>query len=192
MISKFENKYCCDNPLLIEGRDEALKDHNECYKLVHRNLFTQLGTITPQSLRRMGMFWNRPAKELIYMTRDEYRKCVALHRNRCIKLPGGTKGKVFEVFNKLHPDRLFFTLTPEDFFHLANLIDTLRNRIKSLKWNVENDKRYKFKIYDQWIEDNDKFIEWALQNGFKDPNDTIERFDKDGDWVPENLAIIHH
>lgn len=40
--------------------------------------------------------------------------------------------------------------------------------------------------------DHNAFILWALKNGFKDPNDTIERIDKDGDWVPENLRIVQH
>lgn len=186
MISVFENKYCC-NPTLIEGRDKALQDPDECWKVVHRNFFSRLGVVSKTTLKELDLFWLRPANELIYMTRDEYRKCLAIHNRQ---VPKTNNISVWRFWHMLNPNKLLCECSPEEYHHLANLSITLRNRIKALKWNVENDPRYKFKIYRLWAVDNNAFILWALKNGFKDPSQEISRIDKSKPFEPSNLKIV--
>lgn len=186
MISKREKEMCID-PENIEARDKALNDKDKTWCVVCRNQFTQVGTLEHGSLRRLGMFWNRPSSEFVYMPREEYIKCLALHNRQ---VPKTCNVAVWKFWHILNPNKLLCECSPEEYHHLATLLDTLRNRIKALKWNVENDQRYRFRIYNPWVEDNDSFILWALQNGFNDPSQQISRIDKTRDWTPDNLEVI--
>lgn len=185
MISKRENKMCID-PENIEGRDQALNDGDETWCVVCRNQFTQCGILSLGSLRSMGLFWNRPSSELVYMPRSMYRDIVSLHNRQ---VPKDCNIVVWKFWVALNPNKLLCECSPEEYHHLATLIITLRNRIKALRWNVENDSRYKFNIYKPWVKDNDSFILWVLKNGFNDPSQQISRIDKTHDWTPDNLEI---
>lgn len=55
----------------------------------------------------------------------------------------------------------------------------------------KNNKRYKdyggrgIKICDEWLKDNTRFFNWALNNGYND-NLTIDRIDVNGNYEPNN------
>lgn len=187
MISKRENKMCVD-PQNIEGREDAIKDRSQTWCVVCRNQFTQCGIVSLGSLRSMGMFWNRPSKEFIYMPRSMYRDIVSLHRSR---VPKTCNIVVWRFWHMLNPNKLLCECSPEEYHHLATLSITLRNRIKSLQWQTENNPYYPFKIYRPWVEDHNAFILWALQHGFNDPSiQGITRVDKSKDFTPDNLEVI--
>ena len=186
MISKRENKMCID-PENIEGRKQALNDMNDTWCVVHRNFFTKLGTVSASTLKSLNLFWNRPSTELIYMKRDDYEKMLELHFRQ---VPKTNNKVVWKFWIMLNPTKLLSSCSPEEYHHLATLTITLRNRIKALQWQTNNNKNYPFKIHKPWIEDHDQFVAWALKNGFNNPDLVITRIDKTKDFEPDNLKIV--
>lgn len=46
-------------------------------------------------------------------------------------------------------------------------------------------------VCDEWLESQEKFIKWALENGWKkDANLSVDRIDNDGNYCPKNCRII--
>lgn len=71
MIS-FRNiyKFCSDDITQIENFKEALNDRTQVWDCHHR-LETELSK-TPDELRELGLYENRPASELIFLTHSEH------------------------------------------------------------------------------------------------------------------------
>lgn len=78
----------------IENYDKALADKTQTWICHHRLELTLDGEFahTPEELQRMGMYFNRPYFELIFLTRAEHNK---LHKQG-ISLSTETKKKVSE------------------------------------------------------------------------------------------------
>jgi hypothetical protein len=72
-IKKRLMKYC-RNYTEIENYEEALKDDFHGWICHHRLELTLYGEFahTPQELERLGMYYNRPAFELIFLRRKEH------------------------------------------------------------------------------------------------------------------------
>ena len=73
-------KYYCKDYENIENYDKALKDNFKGWE-VHHRLEThnsdgerRLVDITAAELEALGMYWHRPAKELIFLTKAEHNK----------------------------------------------------------------------------------------------------------------------
>lgn len=72
MISKNVNKFCKDDLSLIENYDKAINDNINVWDCHHR-LETDLN-VSQQYLISNNLYLNRPATELIFLTRTEHRK----------------------------------------------------------------------------------------------------------------------
>ena len=72
-------KYCCEDISLIENYNEAINDSKNKWEL-HHKLEIQNGKLvyTKKDLIDLNLYWNRPASELIFLTRKEHK---ALHRS---------------------------------------------------------------------------------------------------------------
>lgn len=68
-------RYCSDDISLIENYAEALADNFKGWCMHHRLEFTLDGelALTSEDLKRLGMYYNRPHFELIFMTTRDHR-----------------------------------------------------------------------------------------------------------------------
>lgn len=84
MISELMERYCCDDIRLIENYDLALRDEDRMWACHHRlethdengNLRDKF--VARQELIDKGLYYSRPASELIFMTVKDH---MALHKN---------------------------------------------------------------------------------------------------------------
>ena len=78
MISiKNIQRFCCEDPCLIENYDKAIADTENTWHCHHRLEVQGDKVITTKELKEQGLYWNRPAYELIFLTHSEH---MALHR----------------------------------------------------------------------------------------------------------------
>lgn len=71
MINEFNlRKYCCEDISLIENYNEAVNDTTQIWDCHHRKEI-ELNK-NRQELIDMGLYYNRPASELIFLTHSEH------------------------------------------------------------------------------------------------------------------------
>ena len=90
-------KYCCEDISKIENYELAKRDNFRGWVIHHRLELVETGAVvdsTKQDLRARGIYYNRPAGELIYLTKSEHQK---LHRTG---KPGPNRGKHFSEEHK--------------------------------------------------------------------------------------------
>lgn len=74
MISEtYPTRYCRDPIDKINGYDEAISSSEEyvCHHVLELTIDGQFAH-TPSELKRLGMYWNRPAYELMFIKRSEH------------------------------------------------------------------------------------------------------------------------
>ena len=90
-------KYCCEDISKIENYELAKRDNFRGWVIHHRLELVETGAVadsTRQDLMARGIYYNRPASELIYLTKSEHQK---LHRTG---KPGPNRGKHFSEEHK--------------------------------------------------------------------------------------------
>lgn len=107
MISNLHTKeYCKDDISKIENYDLAIADESQLYVLHHR-LETHFadGQLRPIDARlskaeliNLGMYFHRPANELIFMTRSDHTSLH--HKGKTLSLETRTKIGASELGNK--------------------------------------------------------------------------------------------
>ena len=75
MISKYVNKYCCEDISLIENYDKAIADTKQIWHCHHRKEIDE--NLSLKQIKEQELYYNRPASELIFLTKSEHQ---ALHR----------------------------------------------------------------------------------------------------------------
>lgn len=74
MISE-ENvrRFCCEDPSLIENYEEAVSSP-ERYDCHHRREIADGVVTSMKDLKKQGLYWHRPAEELIFLKRSEHQR----------------------------------------------------------------------------------------------------------------------
>jgi len=75
---KHAKKYCCEDISLIENYDKAISDPNEIWDCHHRLEIQDDKVMTVDELKKDGLYFHRPASELIFLSHHEHTK---LHMN---------------------------------------------------------------------------------------------------------------
>lgn len=97
MISENSAKRICSEEIsLIENYQQAISDEEKMWEIHHRRECDSEGRtlFTGKQLIEMGLYFKRPASELIFVTRSIHRK---LHREMCSKggkIGGKIAGKI--------------------------------------------------------------------------------------------------
>lgn len=115
MINKDCSKYCCEDISKIENYSAAISDTEQTWHCHHRNEFRDGVFVSKRTLEKEGLYYNRPAAELIFLPPIEH---CALHNN----------GTVTQLLSKYPPITTF-----QDFLNEKNRI------VKKYEfWNIRN------------------------------------------------------
>ena len=83
-------KYCKDDISLIENYDKAIADKTQVWHCHHR----RETIFTPKDLMEIGEYYNRPACELIFLTKSEHNRLHKIGENNPhFGKPSAFKGK---------------------------------------------------------------------------------------------------
>ena len=73
MINEYYvTKYCCEDLSLIENYELAVNDHTQMWEIHHRGEILPCGRFSRADLKKFGLYFNRPASELIFLTKAEH------------------------------------------------------------------------------------------------------------------------
>lgn len=133
MIGKHVKKYCCEDISLIENYDKAIND-TEMWNVHHRRENENGEPMTVEALKRAGLYFNRPAEELIFLKHTAhtymhnpakndaaYINPAAFSKVQYLWITPDKKLKKMNEYNakKWHPDWVLLSKNPEKF----NMID---------------------------------------------------------------------
>ena len=97
MINEYcANAYCCEDPSLIENYDKAISDTTQTWDCHHRGEVLPCGRFSPDDLKKFGLYYARPASELIFLTpsahQQLHKKGVPLSEDHKRALSDALKG----------------------------------------------------------------------------------------------------
>lgn len=139
-------KYCCEDFSLIENYEKAINDNENMWVCHHRNEITM--NLTPDELKKLGLYWNRPASELIFLTRSEHSK---LHKNANHHFKGVPE-ESNPNYKKICPLLIYNLysvqkMSAPEICKILNIVkSTLYKRLKKYNislWSKENTASYK-------------------------------------------------
>ena len=88
--------YCCEDISLIENYDKAIADTTQTWDCHHRGEVLPCGRFSIVDLKKFGLYYNRPASELIFLTPVEHNrlhfKGVQLSEEHKKAISDGLKG----------------------------------------------------------------------------------------------------
>jgi hypothetical protein len=79
-----KERYCSESLEEIENYERAKADNFEGWELHHRLEINEYGKVrfTMKQLKKFGLYYNRPASELIWLTISEHRRVHAISRRK--------------------------------------------------------------------------------------------------------------
>ena len=72
----YARKFCCEDISLIENYALAVADTTQTWDCHHRGEILPCGRYEAKDLKKFGLYYNRPASELIFLPHDEH---ISLH-----------------------------------------------------------------------------------------------------------------
>lgn len=141
-------KYFCKNLEDVENYEQAMADKTRVWHCHHRlETHTSDGErrpidLTPEELKALEVYYNRPANELIFLTIAEHSKLHNKSRKHtkeaCLNMSKGQTGKVgHTAWNKGRTD-----LPPK--VHSEQSKKKMSDSHKGKHWKLENGKRVYF------------------------------------------------
>ena len=104
MISeRYAKEFCKDDISLIENYEQAINDPTQTWDCHHRLELTLDGEFAHnrEELKRLGMYYNRPYFELIFLTKSEHQRIHHKDKHRAAatkqKMSASHKGKIFSA-----------------------------------------------------------------------------------------------
>ena len=83
MINEYYAKsFCCEDISLIENYDKAIADTTQTWDCHHRVEILPCGRFSTDDLIKFGLYWKRPASELIFLTKTEHNR---LHKTGVLR-----------------------------------------------------------------------------------------------------------
>lgn len=78
MINEYyAKKFCCEDLSLIENYESAINDTTQTWDCHHRGEVLPCGRFSIDNFKKFGLYYKRPAVELIFLTRSEH---IRLHK----------------------------------------------------------------------------------------------------------------
>ena len=97
MINEIKTKkYCCEDISLIENYELAINDKSQVWHIHHRWEVSSVGIFSRDYLISIGIYWNRPANELIFLTKSDHTRIhkIGNKNNLGHKMSEDTKDKI--------------------------------------------------------------------------------------------------
>ena len=94
MINEYSAKwYCSEDIALIENYHQAIADEKKMWDIHHRRECDENGRtlFTKKQLKEMGLYFKRPASELIFVTRSMHKKLHREQMRNSGKIGGGSE-----------------------------------------------------------------------------------------------------
>ena len=76
------NQYCSEPLENIENYDKAIADSEQTWQCHHRAEVLPCGVYSRRDLIKTGLYWNRPASELIFLTHSDHRRLHNLNQSQ--------------------------------------------------------------------------------------------------------------
>lgn len=71
---EYTKKYCCEDISLIENYDKAISDIKQTWECHHKGEILPCGRFTVDDLNKFGLYYKRPAAELIFLTKRDHNR----------------------------------------------------------------------------------------------------------------------
>ena len=93
---KSAKSYCSEDICLIENYYQAIADEERMWDIHHRRECDENGRtlFTHKQLKEIGLYFNRPASELIFVTRSMHKKLHLEQMENCGKITGKKYGAI--------------------------------------------------------------------------------------------------
>lgn len=74
LLTRHDKNYCCEDISKIENYNKAMADTTQTWDCHHRLELQNGNYVSWKKLKKDGLYYNRPASELIFLTKSEHRK----------------------------------------------------------------------------------------------------------------------